>query len=229
MASLASYVWTSRHPFAPGHLMDLRGPIRVGSPSAITAAVIVADPGLAPLDGPFGRVEFLQVVGLTATELELCRAWNADGVADLLARQDGLLVTRLDRADLTSDPDLAAEVADRAAADGSALHELRVASLKLRRRWRGRADVQMGAGAAAALGPALRRELVAGGASFVVVGDESSLRFVLADSAGWHWTEDGIEARVVPDGVEYVAGLFDGRTGWGHASDWPKLRFHVVK
>lgn len=229
MASLASYVWSSRHPFAPGHLMDLRGPIRIGSQSAITAAMIVADPGLAQLDGPFGRVDFLQVVGLTAAELELCRAWNTEGVADLLVRQDRLMVTRLDRPDLNADPALASEAADRAAADGSALHELRIATLKLHRRWRGRADVEMGSGAAAALGPALRRELVAPGASFVVVGDESALRFVLADSAGWDWTADGIEARVVPDGVEHVAGLFDGRTGWGHASDWPHLRFHVVK
>lgn len=228
LASLASYVWSSRHPFAGGHLMDLRGPVRIGTDTPITAALIVADPALGALEGPFGHIEFLQVVGLTAAELELCRAWNPDGVADLLGRQDPLLVTRLDRPELTADPDLAAEVAARAAADGSALHELRVASLKLHRRWRGGADVHMGAGASAALGPALRRELVATGASFAVVGDEATLRFVLGEEPSWRWTDAGIEATIGPDGLEYVAGLFDGRTGWGRASDWPGLRFRVV-
>lgn len=229
LAALASYVWAGKHPFAAGHLVDLRGPIKLHSESALTAGVVVEDPALGFLDSPFGQLQFLQVVGLTAAELELCRAWNASGVVELLARRDPLLVTDLGRADITDDAELAAEAAERAGREGSALHELRIGTLQLSRGLRGRATVQLGAGAAAALGPALRRELVGEGASFVVTGDESELRFVVGAEPQWGWTDAGIQATVAPDGLEYVAGLFDGRTGWGRASDWPGLRFHVVK
>ena len=229
LAAMAAYVWSSRHPFADGHLVDLRGPVKMNTESNITAAVIVEDPGLGVLAGPNGEVQFLQIVGLTAAELELCRSWNAEGVIELLARRDPMFVTVLDRPDLTEDPTLAEEIAARSAEDGSALHELRVASLRVDRTMRGKAQVQMGAGAAAALGPALRRELVGEGASFVVVGDASEMRFVVGAEPTWRFTDEGIEAVVALDGVEYVAGLFDGRTGSGHASDWPGLRFRVVK
>lgn len=229
LASLAAYVRSSQHPFAPGHLTDFRGPIRLGADTAITAAMVVDDPGLGRLDGPFGAVEFLQIVGLTADELELCRAWNAEGVQDLLARRSELFITSLDRPSVATDPTFQSEIDERARREGSALHELRIGTLSMRRRRRGGADIQLGAGAAAALGPALRRELIAVGASFAVVGDDTELRFRVGPGAAWRWTEEGIEATVAPDGVEYVAGLFDGRTGWGRASDWPGLRFRVVR
>ncbi|MDA8046897.1 MAG: suppressor of fused domain protein [Actinomycetota bacterium] len=229
LASLAAYVWSGRHPFAAGHLMDLRGPIRMDRDSPISAALVVDDPVLDPLAGPYGSVEFLQVVGLTAEELELCRAWSTEGVADVLARAVGpLLLTDVGRASVVADPRFAAEIEARAAREGSELHELRIATLRIRRRLRGRVDVHLGSGAAAALGPALRRELVADGASFAVVGDDSELRFQIGPEPSWKLTGDGVQATVAADGVEYVAGLFDGRTGWGRASDWPGLRFRVV-
>ena len=230
LASLASYVGSRGHPLAEGHLLDLRGPIRIGSSTAITAGVVVADPVLASLDGPHGRLQFLQVVGLTADELELCRAWNVEGVVDVVSRSEGdLLVTRLDRPPVTADPTIAAEISRRVAAEGSDLHELRIATLRVRARRRGRVDVKMGAGAAAALGPALRRELVGEGASFTVVGDDSEIRFTVGAEPTWSLDGASVEATVPLDGVDYVAALFDGRTGWGRASDWPGLRFGIVR
>lgn len=229
LASLAAYVWSSQHPFAAGHNLDLRGPIRLDSDSAITAAAVVEDPALGALAGPYGRIEFLQVVGLTAAELELCRAWSTDGVVELLARDDPLLVTRLDRSSVDDDERWADEIARRMKEEGSSLHELRVASLRLKRRVRRGAVVQMGAGAASALGPALRRELVAPGATFTVVGDHADLSFVIDTEPGWTWEGDCLEVAVPQGDVDGVAALFDGRTGWGRLPEWPGLQFRVVK
>jgi suppressor of fused-like protein len=228
LASMASYVWSYQHPFAPYHLVDLRGPIRLGADTRITAALVLEDPGLHGVEGPFGRVDFLQLVGLSAAELELCRAWSPEGVGELLARRDRWLVTDLDRPELTDAPQVAVEVADRVARDGSSLHELRVGTLEVERKRGGAAVVTLGAGAAAALGPALRRELIASGASFAVTSDRAEVRFVAGESPSWRWMGEGIEAVVALDGLEYVAALFDGRTGWGRATDWPGLRFRVV-
>ena len=227
LASLAAYVWSGQHPFAPGHLMDLRGPVKLDSTSDITAALVVDDPVLRPLDGPFGSVEFLQVVGLTADELELCRAWSPEGVQDLLARQDPLLITSLDRPSVAADPRWQEEIASRSRQDGSSLTELRVGTLRVKPGRRQRVEVEMGAGAATALGPALRRELLADGASFSVIGDDAEVRFLAGADAGWEFEDERLTVTVPLHAVKDMAGLFDGRTGWGHLPEWPALRFRV--
>ncbi|MCU4184886.1 suppressor of fused domain protein [Acidiferrimicrobium sp. IK] len=228
LTNLAAYVWAGGHPFAAGHHLDLRGPIRLDSESALTAAVVVTDPTLGVMDGPLGTVELLQVVGLTADELELCRSWSTDAVVDLLARDNPLLVTDIARRSVLADPGIAGEVAARARADGSELTELRVATLAWHRaRFGRRAVVEMGSGTAAALGPALRRELVAPGAAFSVVGDEMTVRFVVADTPGWHGEGPLLVVDVPPEEVDGVAGLFDGRAGWGSRPALPGLRVHV--
>jgi len=228
LTSLAAYVWSSGHPFAEGHNVDLRGPVRLDRATVITAAMIVEDPVLGRMDGPFGTVQFLQVVGLTAGELELCRAWTTDGVRDLLARSDPLLVTRLERIGVDEDPRWAEEITRRRAEEGSSLHELRVASLQVYDQ-RGRGTVaEMGAGAANALGPALTRELLAVGATFSVIGDDYELRFVAADAARWSWAGASLEIAVPLRAVQEMAALFDGRTGWRQGADWPGLTFRVV-
>ena len=227
--TLAAYIWTSGHAFLPGHHIDLRGPIKLKTDTALTAAVVVADPRLDRMDGPFGAVTFLQVVGLTADELEACRAWSTDGVVSLLRREDPLLVTRLDRRSLLDDPVHRREVAAGRSGDGSALTELRVASLVVRRRFGGRVEMTLGAGAAAALGPALRRELVGMGASFEVVGDEGSVRFVVGDVAAWGWEGHRLELSLPLVEVEGLGTMFTGRVGSGRRPVWSGLRFRVVR
>lgn len=228
LTNLAAYVWTSGNAFAEGHHIDLGGPMRLKTATPITAAAMVRDPGLGAIDTPFGSVEFLQVVGLHAEELELCRSWNTEGVVGLLAERDPWLVTRLDRPSLLADPAVADRIARLAARDGSSLTELRVATLRWTTHRIGAAVLTMGSGAAAALGPALRRELIGPGAAFVVISDPLTARFTVADEAGWRAEGDVVEIDVPLDEVEGLAALFDGRTGQGRRPAWPGLRFRVV-
>ncbi len=229
LTNLAAYVGTHGRPFAAGDHLDLRGPIKLRSDSRLTAAAVVADPGLEALDGPFGRVEFLQVVGLTADELEACRAWDTDGVMGLLGADDQWLTTRLERASVLDDPARRAAVDQQMAmAPRRAHRELCVGTLDVGRRPFGRAVVTMGGGAAAALGPALRRQLVIDGASFVLVGERGEVRFAVADAPAWTLADASVSITVTPDEVEPLARLFDGRTGWGRRPSLRGLRFHVV-
>jgi suppressor of fused-like protein len=227
LTNLAAYVWTTDHGFAAGHHVDLRGPIRLDGKSELTAAVMVVDPKLGRMRGPFGRVAFLQVVALTADELELCRSWSTDGVVGALAAKDPLLITRLDRPSLLSEPGAAADLLAQAGVDGGELSELRVATLSVRRRPTGTV-AQLGAGAAAALGPALRRELIGEGAKFALIGDAVEVRFIVADQAAWRRGPGRLELDVPRHEVDGLADLFDGRTGWGHRPAWRGLRWHVV-
>jgi len=231
LANLAAYVFRTGHEFGAGHHVDLGGPIKLDEPTAITAGTLTLDPALGALASAAGKsVEFLQLIGLTAEELELCRAWRTSAVVELLARNDPLLVTRLDRPSLLDDPELREEAEAGVAKEGSSLTELRIASLRWRQRgWRTpRLTITLGAGAATGLGPALRRRLNRSGATFQVIGDQGSLVFVVADSSRW-WVEGSDVVVGVPMAdVDELAGLFTGKTGSGRVTSMPGLRFVVL-
>jgi suppressor of fused len=226
LANLGAYVFRTGRQFADGHHIDLRGPIKLNDPTAITAAAIVVDPGLKGWQG----VEFLQLVGLTADELELCRSWRTDAVIDLLAKSEPLLITRLDRTSLLDDPTVRELAESGVAAEGSALEELRVGTLRWDRRgWRkSRLVVTMGAGAATGLGPALRRKLNRPGASFRVIGDVGEIRFVVAPDPGWEESSDAVVVSVPLTAVDELAAVFSGKVGSGSLAILPGLRFVVA-
>jgi suppressor of fused-like protein len=230
LASLAAYVWQSGHDFAYGDHIDLRGPLLLGSETRIEAAAIAFDPALTTLRGPLGRVDFLQVVGLTTEELELCRAWRTTAVLDLLAATDPLLITHLERPSLLDDPAIRELAEAGIAAEGSSLDELRVGTLRMIKhgRRRPRVTLQLGAGAATGLGPALRRKLNRSGASFRVTGDTDELEFVVAEAAQWTLTGNRVTVEVPLAGVDDLAGLFTARPGSRELGDLPGLRFVVM-
>jgi hypothetical protein len=78
--------------FAPGHRLDSRAPID-GAESPFTALAFTLDPQLQTMDTPNGRLDFLQVVGITATELAEMQISSTDDVLGRFAMSDPLLVT----------------------------------------------------------------------------------------------------------------------------------------
>jgi suppressor of fused len=227
LLSLGAYCRHRGHGFADGDQIDLRGPIKLDSGSAITAAAVTLDPALKKL----GQVMFLQVVGLTADELELCRSWSTTAVIGLLRRRDPWLVTVLDRPSLLEDAELRSAAETGVAAEGSSLDDLRVATLSWR--WRGRAKwrvlvVTLGAGAATALGPALRRKLTHPDAAFTVIGDDAEVRFSVGAADRWHVDGTTVAVELAPASVEPLADLFNGKTGTGTLPLLAGLRFTVI-
>lgn len=119
LQSLGRYVFETGNAFGAGHTMPLNGPIQQGSKTLIHAASFAPDPLLPPIETPNGRVDFLQVVGLTMDELEAISSWNASAFQELRRNDDPLLLTDLDRTSWLADPGFAAEVARRTKKDGS--------------------------------------------------------------------------------------------------------------
>jgi hypothetical protein len=108
--------------------------------------------------------------------------------------------------------------------------ELRVATLRweAKGRRRSRLEVTLGSGAAAALGPALRRRLHETGATFDVIGDAGSVRFVVGEPAGWVIDPTGVTVSVPLAEVDGLAAMLSGRTGSGRVAAVPDLRLVVV-
>jgi hypothetical protein len=119
LQNLGRYVFKTGNPFGVGHTMPLNGPIELGSGTRIHAVTFALDPQLPPMDTRNGRVEFLQIVGLTMDELDTISSWNAQAFFGLRSRQDPLLITDLSRASWLKDAGFADEVRQRTELEGS--------------------------------------------------------------------------------------------------------------
>lgn len=101
MNNLARYVFNSGKWFEENHFIPAKGPIRLDTDTQITGFVIALDPELGRIETPHGEVSFLQLVGITNTELErLMQDPTISGVAALIAelkKDNPLLITDLSR------------------------------------------------------------------------------------------------------------------------------------
>lgn len=70
MNNLARYLIETDTWFEPGHFINANGPLRKESATSLTAMAFVRDADFGVIDTPHGRVEFLQIVGLTAKQHE---------------------------------------------------------------------------------------------------------------------------------------------------------------
>ncbi len=101
MQNLARYVFNSGNVFHNGDYIDLNGPMALEEETRLTAAAFTPDPDLPdPLETPHGKLQFRQLVGLTAGELSACKTWKTSGVLELLPAR---AITDLQRSCLTED------------------------------------------------------------------------------------------------------------------------------
>lgn len=90
---IARYTHANAHPYLVGDRLDLSGPITSDEPTQLTAVVFVRDPQLVEASSPNGRLEFRQIVGVTAQELSEMRSSTNESVLDRLTVHNALLVT----------------------------------------------------------------------------------------------------------------------------------------
>jgi hypothetical protein len=126
LQNLARHVFSVENPFVSGSHIKMNGPISVARPDTeIRAVVFAEDPELGTVATPHGEVQFLQVVGLTLAEYAVIDRWGARRLLDTLRQWLPLLITDLDRADLTADPAVAAAIEDGVRRDGSSTAAVR--------------------------------------------------------------------------------------------------------
>ncbi|GGN95932.1 suppressor of fused domain protein [Saccharibacillus kuerlensis] len=129
LQNLARYVFNSGNVLHPGHHLDANGPIESDRATPITAIALVEDPELESTVSPFGQFRFVQVVGITADELDLIKVWNTRSFLELAKNRLPLYVTDLNRQSLLADSELrsAAELSVRT--EGSSTGHLYLESL----------------------------------------------------------------------------------------------------
>lgn len=104
LQNMGRYVFNSGNVFRSGDYLDANGPICLDSDTQLTALAYVEDPELPAIDTPNGRIEFLQVVGITADELEAMQTWNTLGLLRACIQHMPHYITDLERESLLSLP-----------------------------------------------------------------------------------------------------------------------------
>jgi hypothetical protein len=97
LQQLGKYVYSSGRWFEAGHRMQPGGPITGKPDTRLTAIAFTEDPQLGTIDTPHGKVQFLQVVGITDDELARMKASSTAEVLAELAAASPLLVTDITR------------------------------------------------------------------------------------------------------------------------------------
>lgn len=97
LQNLARYVFNSGNIFKDGDYLDVNGPIYSHSNTKLTALAFIEDIELACIDTPNGKVSFIQIVGITADELEAMQIWNTLGVLNVCSSYMPHYITNLSR------------------------------------------------------------------------------------------------------------------------------------
>jgi suppressor of fused len=187
LQNLARYVFSSGNTFLPGHYMNLNSPMALGHETTIWGMAITSDPELPPIDTPHGRIQFLQVVGVSVDELLAMKAWNCIAVLDLLRPRLPLLVTDLDRPSFTDDKEIACAVKAGSEKEGSSTAFLFVGAAD----WRietspdgGRVYLTLGANGVRDFRVVLPGR-IPHGHDLAVSGKDKSIAFIPSERCSW--------------------------------------------
>jgi suppressor of fused len=192
LQDLGRYVFSTGSRFAAGDYMGLKAPVGPRPDGTIVALAFTADGDLPSLEGPNGRVDFIQAVGLTADEFLAAKRWNTAGVVEMLARSNPRLITDPRRRSILENPALRAEVDAKAIEEGSSTGSLfnDATGFTLEKRLLRRSKVlgRLGHGPAREAAQVLAGR-VPFGRSLTLAGPAQSIVFEPADTA--QWSADG--------------------------------------
>jgi suppressor of fused len=119
LQNLARYVFQSGRVFQCGDFMNANGPIAIDVDTKIRSVAFAEDPELPAIETPNGRVQFIQVVGITDDEELAIKQWATLKALGVFKQYLPLLVTDLGRDSLLSKSDVKRALQDGAIADGS--------------------------------------------------------------------------------------------------------------
>jgi len=99
MQNLGRYVYDSEKWFEHGHVIRIDGEVREDMDSLITAAAFALDPEMGAIDTPHGKVDFLQIVGITEDEIAGAYDGKYSGaeLREALSKENPFLITDFGR------------------------------------------------------------------------------------------------------------------------------------
>ncbi|GIP27001.1 hypothetical protein J23TS9_21310 [Paenibacillus sp. J23TS9] len=203
LQNMGRYVFNSGNIFRSGDYLDANGPICLNADTRLTALAFVHDPELPAIHTSNGRVEFLQMVGMTGDELEAMQTWNTLGVLSAGLDYMPYYITDLTRDSLLQVPSISEKIEQGMEEEGSNTGFLYVDQLAWtpgKKGWLNKSPdmLKLGAKQAGIIGKLLRGRILKG-KSLSLVGPEVRLVFEPGEKAECAMQEN--EVRITLDAL----------------------------
>jgi len=223
---MGRYVFNSGNVFRTGDYLDANGPICLDADTQLTALAFTHDPELAEMDTPNGKVEFIQMVGITEDELEAMQTWKTLGVLQAGINQIPSYITDLTRASLLQNPEIVEAVERGMVEDGSSTGFLFVDQLAWqvgKKVWFNKQSnvVQLGAKQADVISKLLRGRILKD-KNLSLVGQDLTIVFKADNQVGYRENEqeititlnksavDELSQKLVPQESQFALSSLDG-------------------
>lgn len=131
LQNLARYVFKSGNCFDKNQHMDINGPIALEEDTKIVAIAFDIDSELGGMDTPNGHVDFIQVIGITADELDGMMLWNGEKFLKLFKSINPMGITILGRDSYLDNPKIKSALLKGVEEDGSSTGMLYVDEVKM--------------------------------------------------------------------------------------------------
>lgn len=233
LQNMGRYVFNSGNVFRAGDYLDANGPICLGSDTQLTALAFVEDPELPKMDTPNGQVIFLQMIGVTAQELEAIQAWSALSFLEACESINPMHLTNLKRESFLSIGTVKEAVLRGSERDGSSTGFLFVDQLN----WEPRkkrllgskpAVLQVGAKQADIIGKLLRGRLLKGKSlSLSSRGVQVSLKF--GEKSGYVESDNSIAITLNEPTIIALAPHFQPQAGTFVLPTFKDIAFQIVQ
>lgn len=197
LQNMGRYVFNSGNVFRAGDYLDANGPICLDADTQLTALAFAEDPDLHAIDTPNGKVEFIQMVGITNDELAAMQTWNTLGLLNASQMHLPYYITDLERESLLRIPEVA-EAAERGMQnDGSNTGILFVQQLGWesgKNGWLGKkpAKLLIGAKQAVIIGKLIQGRILKR-KELTLVGSDVTIVIKAGDHTSHETTENGIQ------------------------------------
>ncbi|MDO5067084.1 MAG: suppressor of fused domain protein [Propionibacteriaceae bacterium] len=204
LQNLARYVHSTGNCFGPNHHMDAGGKIALEQETELTALGFVTDPDLRTIETPSGRVQFVQVFGLTGTDLSDVKAWSAESLYKLCDARFPKFITHLDQGPLRDNPELARLIEEGKQRDGSSLDRTFVTSIEVAEVG-GRLEITLGARVAGEV-PGYLQSRLPFGKGFMLIGNEDGLTFRPGEQTSWELGQQENILTLTPADLAAISG-----------------------
>lgn len=233
LQNMARYVFGSGNIFNAGDYLDANGPICLGADTELTALAFIPDPELEMMGTPNGRVEFLQMVGITEDELEAMKIWNTRGFLEAGKEEIPGFITDLSRKSMLQVPAIRESVQEGIDRDGSSTGFLYVDQLAWEPGKKGLFSkkpsvLTLGAKQAETVGKLLRGRLLKG-KDLILISNEVSITLESASTSSIEMEEGKVRMNLDEAIVGELINKLLPKEGQIHLSSNKDLIIQVVK
>ena len=232
LQNLARYVFSTGNVFQSGDYMNANSPIAIEKNTLIRSMVFTHDPELSSIETPNGRVEFLQVVGITDDEELAVKQWRTLKVLEIFKEHLPLLITDLDRASLLEKKDVLEKISAGASAEGSYtghvfVDQLAWAERKSVLRERG-IDITLGARSVKEILVLLKHRLPFG-REFGLIGGEFEVTFLHGVENRYEIAGNSLRLEITPDTLTEIQAVLKPQEGIYSLSNFRGVVLQVRK